>query len=151
MVRVSCNAQAGSYQHVDAGQRNVGNSGTDPLGNLYTGGNVGIRQDHGEFLTSVAGPKVPSPKRAAEDGADSCQHLIAYGMTMLIVDLFEVVQVKEYQRKRRSCLRCLGEQALHRVGHGPFVRKPRKPIGRSANLGNRQISQVGQDGCCLVD
>ena len=97
MLRESCDAQASGHGHGDSGQGDVGNCGTDSFGNQLADGGICAGQDQSEFLAAIARRKVSRPERASEDGANTCQYLIANRMTVLIVDLFEVVQIKEYQ------------------------------------------------------
>ena len=63
-------------------------------------GKGGFRQQEDELLTAVAPNDVRSPRVLAEAGGQRPEHLIAGGVTVGIVDLFEMIQIEHQCRER---------------------------------------------------
>ena len=74
------------------------NGSTNPLGDPKRVFGVGIRKNKGELLTAVSRRKISRTLHGFFDQtAQSLQTLIAFHMTIGIVEGFEVVYVDEHQ------------------------------------------------------
>ena len=72
---------------------------------------VGVRQDDREFVAADAVGTVATADRAEGDATHRRQQLIAERVSLLVVDLLQVVHVHEQQRERRPVTRGLLELA----------------------------------------
>ena len=77
-------------------------------------------------------------------GADGGQHLVAALVAVGVVDLLEVVEVEEDRATAGERAAGLREHALERVVDGAPVRQPGQRVGRGAQLGEREVAQVGE-------
>ena len=69
--------------------------GTNFLGNEQRGGQTDIRQDHDKFLTPEAGSQISAAEIFFQQRAYGFEDIIAKAVTTGIVDLLEMIQIKE--------------------------------------------------------
>jgi len=78
----------------------------------------GRHQQHGELVGGQPGDLVAGPAQQPEALADGLQHGVAGGMAVLVVDLLEIVQVEDQQRRPGLLLQQPLEQGAHVVAVG---------------------------------
>ncbi len=111
----------GSHRHggedhgVDVhGDRAFRHPGTQPFGERAQLAQVHVGRQKRELLATVAGKDVAWSGRCAQPGADLGQDPVTRGMTMLIIDRLEVVDINDDQAQRTSATTHPGDLHGHR-------------------------------------
>ena len=89
---------------------------------------VGVRQDHGEFVAADSKGAVAAPDGTQRDATHRREELIAEGVPLLVIDLLEVVHVHEQQGQGRAVSRGLLELAAEFLLEGAMVAQPGQAV-----------------------
>ena len=126
----------------------VERSGKDASGRRQGGVDVGTRQDDREFVAAHAKGSVVPAQRSHHRPPNGHEELVAAGMAALVVDPFQVVDVDQQERDRRTGPRCMLELPSQLFLEGPVVAEHRQPVERGVEAG--AAVQLAQPRVLLV-
>ncbi len=72
----------------------LGNVPPDTFGRLDTVGHVGLRHQDDKFLSPPTGDKIASANRAFDDLRRQLQNAVAGGVSVVVVDALEVIEIE---------------------------------------------------------
>ena len=108
-----------------AGERSL-----QPRQHLLALGRRRLRQEDDELLAAVARDPVGRPERLAHDRGERLQRLVAGAVAELVVELLEVVDVEQADRKLAAAPLEAGALDLERLHQAAPVRDLRQLVGR---------------------
>ena len=87
-----------------------------------------MRQHHDELVAAVPAHKIAGTNPRGDPRCHRGQNFVAGGMTVLIVDGFEAVQIDEQQADALALLRSLGNGGVEQLLHAPAVIEARESV-----------------------
>ncbi len=109
----------------------LGNELAEGFGRLLRTGQVGVEQYQGEFLTAPANPDILPVESLIDEPAQSLEHQVAHGVSMIVVDRLEMVDIEQYQAQRYIVYVCVG----HVHPEFTLTRVVVEQFGQSVGLG----------------
>ena len=106
--------------------------GREPLGDPGRALGAGVEQNDGELVTADAHEEVGLSQAGLDPRPELGEELVAGGMAERVVDLLEMVEINEQERKRRGRpSRCSRGRRRTSRARGPAVRRLPRPVSWS--------------------
>ena len=106
-----------------------GDGRADLLGEDAGAGQFGLGQNHGEFLASEARGDIPAFHATLEGRSHEPEHLVPDEMTVGIVELLEIINIRQQDAKRAAVFLGFLQYALQRRIEGLAIGNFRQGIG----------------------